>query len=440
MLTESAQLAPGPRRGWGERTWHLGALAVVYHRGVFAINAIHTLAFAGVVLFAGYAIRRRIGWLARLNIPAPVVGGLIVSLVMTIGHLRGQEPFAFDTTLRDPLMIAFFTSVGFGASFGLLKRGGPLVVLFLAASSAFTILQNVLGVITARLLGQPPLFGVLAGSVTLAGGPATGLAFAPLFEQAGVSGAETIAVAAAMAGIVSGGLIGGPVGTWLIERRVHRHPAPTTQPATVAQHVVEAALPGAAHAPIGEDREAYALMKATALLLFAMWVGAAISDWLTVQGVVLPRYIGAMLAAIVLRNVDELTGWLGISQATIDDLGTVALAFFIVIALMTLKLWQLAGLAVPLAVLLVVQIAFVALLAPPLIFRLMGRDYDAAVMSSGFIGFMLGTTANAMANMEALTERYGVAPRAFLVVPMVGAFFIDVVNNVVITTFLNIYR
>ncbi|AMY09778.1 Glutamate permease [Luteitalea pratensis] len=414
----------------------------MYHRRVFAINAIHTLAFAGVVLFAGYAIRQRLGWLARLNIPAPVIGGLIVSLVMTIGHVRGRVPFAFDTTWRDPLMIAFFTSVGFGASLGLLRRGGPLVVLFLAASSVFTVLQNVLGVIVARLLGQPPLFGVLAGSVTLAGGPATGLAFAPFFEQAGVTGAETIAVAAAMAGIVSGGLIGGPVGTWLIERRVHRGTAATTThaSATVAQHVVESELPGTATPPRGEDREAYALMKATALLLLAMWVGAGISDWLTAQGVVLPRYIGAMLAAIVLRNIDELTGWLGISQAVIDDLGTVALAFFIVIALMTLKLWQLAGLALPLAALLVVQIVFVAVIAPPVIFRLMGRDYDAAVMASGFIGFMLGTTANAMANMEALTERYGVAPRAFLVVPMVGAFFIDVVNNVVITAFLNVYR
>jgi ESS family glutamate:Na+ symporter len=338
-------------------------------------------------------------------------------------------------------MIAFFTSVGFGASVGLLKRGGPLVVVFLAASAAFTILQNVLGVGVARLLGQPPLFGVLAGSVTLAGGPATGLAFAPLFEQAGVAGAETIAVAAAMAGIVSGGLLGGPVGTWLIERRLQREQrSGGGHEDLVAQHVVESALPGSAQAPGNEDREAYALLKATALLLFAMWVGAGISDWLTAMGVILPRYIGAMLAAIVLRNLDEFTGWFGISQAIIDDLGTVALAFFIAIALMTLKLWQLAGLALPLAVMLVVQVVFVALLAPPIIFRLMGRDYDAAVMSSGFIGFMLGTTANAMANMEALSERYGPAPRAFLVVPMVGAFFIDVVNNVVITTFLNIYR
>ncbi len=415
---------------------------LVYHPRVFTINAIHTLAFAGVVLFAGYAIRQRIGWLARLNIPAPVVGGLLVSIVMTVGHLRGQEPFVFDDMLRNPLMIAFFTSVGFGASFGLLKRGGPQVVLFLAASSIFTVLQNVIGVFAAKLLGQPPLFGVLAGSVTLAGGPATGLAFAPLFEQAGVAGAETVAVAAAMAGIVAGGLLGGPVGTWLVERRLHRASIvrDVTGAPPVAQPVVEAELPGTSRAPVGEDREAYALMKATALLLFAMWVGSGISAWLTAQNVVLPAYIGAMFVAIVLRNLDEATGWLGISQGIIDDLGTVALAFFLVIALMTLKLWQLAGLALPLAALLIVQVLFVAIVAPPIIFRLMGRDYDAAVMSSGFIGFMLGTTANAMANMEALAERYGVAPRAFLVVPMVGAFFIDVVNNAVITAFLNVYR
>lgn len=414
----------------------------MYHRRVFRINAIHTLAFAGVVLFAGYAIRRRLGWLARLNIPAPVIGGLLVSVIMTVGHLREQEPFVFDDMLRTPLMIAFFTSVGFGASFGLLRRGGPLVVLFLVASSAFTVLQNVIGVFAARALGQPPLFGVLAGSVTLAGGPATGLAFAKYFEAAGVTGAETIAVAAAMAGIVSGGLLGGPVGTWLIERRLGLTAKPRSPRAgVIAQQVVEAALPAASHvAPEGEDREAYGLMKATALLLFAMWVGSGVSGWLEANGVVLPAYIGAMLVAIVLRNVDEATGWLGISQSLIDDLGTVALAFFLAMALMTLKLWQLAGLALPLTVLLLIQVAFVAIFAPPIIFRLMGRDYDAAVMSSGFIGFMLGTTANAMANMEALAERYGPAPRAFLVVPMVGAFFIDVINNAVITGFLNLYR
>lgn len=411
---------------------------------MFSIDAINTLAFAGVVLFLGYAIRGRVPLLARLNIPAPVIGGLIVSAVMTVGHVRGALPFVFDTTWQSPLMIAFFTSVGFGASFGLLKRGGPLVLIFLVISTVFTVLQNALGVLVATLLGQPPLLGVLAGSVTLAGGPATGLAFAPLFEAAGVTSAETVAVAAAMAGIVAGGLLGGPLGTWLIEQRT-RPPArerPGARHARLAHQVVETAIDGPPDgvAPGGEDREAYALMKATALILFAMWVGSGVSAWLTAQGFVLPAYIGAMLVAVVLRNLDEYTRVFGLSQAVIDDIGSVSLSFFLVLALMTLKLWQLVGLALPLAVLLVAQIALVLAIAPWVIFRTMGRDYDAAVMAGGFIGFMLGTTANAMANMEALVERYGPAPKAFLVVPMVGAFFIDVSNNVVITIFLNFVR
>jgi ESS family glutamate:Na+ symporter len=411
---------------------------------VFSIDAINTLAFAGVVLFLGYAIRGRVPLLTRLNIPAPVIGGLLVSAVMTVGYARDAVPFTFDTTWQSPLMIAFFTSVGFGASVGLLKRGGPLVFIFLVIATLFTALQNLLGVIVATALGQPPLLGVLAGSVTLAGGPATGLAFAPLFEQAGVVSAETVAVAAAMAGIVTGGLMGGPVGTWLIERKTttpaakERHARAGEGP--LAHHVVEAAIDAPrTGTPAGEDREAYALMKATALILFAMWVGSGISAWLTSQGIVLPAYIGAMLVAVVLRNLDEMTGWLRLSQAVIDDIGTVSLSFFLVLALMTLKLWQLVGLALPLAVLLVVQVLAVLAITPWLIFRAMGRDYDAAVMTAGFIGFMLGTTANAMANMEALVERYGPAPKAFLVVPMVGAFFIDVANNIVITLFLNLF-
>jgi len=412
---------------------------------VFTINAINTLAFAGVVLFLGYGIRGRVPLLARLNIPAPVIGGLLVSGVMTIGHVQGTVPFVFDTTWRTPLMIAFFTSVGFGASLGLLKRGGPLVVVFLVISTAFIAVQNLLGVLVATALGQPPLLGVLAGSVTMAGGPATGLAFAPIFEQAGVASAETVAVAAAMAGIVAGGLLGGPIGTWLIERR-------TTPPGVgrrtggsgpvLAQQVVEDAVDATAprQQPAGEDREAYALMKATALILFAMWVGSGVSAWLSARGIVLPAYIGAMLVAVVLRNIDEATGWLRLSQAIIDDIGSVSLSFFLVLALMTLELWQLVGLALPLTLLLVAQVSLLLAVAPWLIFRTMGRDYDAAVMTGGFIGFMLGTTANAMANMEALVERYGPAPKAFLVVPMVGAFFIDVSNNIVITLFLNFVR
>src|SRR5688572_11843466 len=186
------------------------------------LDQIQTVAFAGIILFAGYGIRRIIPVLARYNIPAPVVGGLLVAVVITAARSRGVTLFEFNTGLQSPLMIAFFTSIGFGASFALLRVGGPAVVIFFLASTVMAVFQNVIGAAVAFGLGQPPPLGVLAGSVTLTGGPATGLAFAPLFEQAGVQGAATLAVAAAMVGIVSGGIVGGPLGTWLIARNRSR--------------------------------------------------------------------------------------------------------------------------------------------------------------------------------------------------------------------------
>jgi ESS family glutamate:Na+ symporter len=379
------------------------------------------------------------------------VGGLLVSAIVLIARQRGVTLVQFDTTLQAPLMIAFFTTIGFGASLSLLRVGGPLVLLFFAFSTVVAIAQNVIGAGAAVLVGQHPLLGVLAGSVTLTGGPATGLAFAPLFEQAGVPGAATVAVAAAMVGIVAGGVIGGPIGTWLIER--NKLSAPRTRGQAngggpdggaggpeLATHVVEDLLPhSAAAAPAGEDVEAYGLLKALVIILVAMWIGAWVSRGFAALGATLPAYIGAMLVAAVIRNVDDATGLFGLSQKVIDDLGSVALSLFLVLALMTLELWKLAGLALPLAVILFAQLVLVALCAL-VSFRLMGRDYDAAVMSGGFIGFMLGTTANAMANMEALVHRFKPAPTAFLVVPMVGAFFIDFTNAIIITICVNFFK
>ena len=414
---------------------------------MLALDLIQTLAMAGVVLFVGYGIKRRVPLLSRYNIPAPVVGGLLVAAILGVAHQRGLSLATFDTTLQTPLQNAFFASVGFGASLALLRIGGPLVLIFFVAASLAAIAQNVLGLGLATLLGQPPLLGVLAGSVTLTGGPATGLAFAPLFEEAGVPSAATLAVAAAMVGIVSGGLIGGPIGTWLIAR--HRLQTPRQEPhhedARVAQNVIEDQIvEPAVAAPAGEDRESYVLLKTLAVLLVAVWIGGVLSAWLkprlALVGLALPAYIGAMLVAAVIRNLDDWRGWIGLSQRTIDDLGNVALSLFLVMALMTLELWKITNVAVPLTIIVATQVAFIAVLCLWPIFRLMGRDYQAAVTSSGFAGFMLGTTANAMANMEALVERYGPAPRAFLVVPMVGAFFIDFTNALIITAFVSWFR
>ena len=410
------------------------------------LDFVSTLASAGLVLFGGYALVRRLPILARYNVPAPVVGGLVVALAVTGMRLVGHDAVAFDTTLQSPLMIAFFTSIGFGASVPLLRSGGPAVAVFLALATAVAILQNLAGAAVAAGLGVPPLLGVLAGSVTLTGGPATGLAFAPLFEQAGVKGAATLAVASAMVGIVSGGIIGGPIGTFLIERRRlrpgGRAASPARPDALTAGDAVLALEPPDLVPPAlaGEDPGARALLKGVVSLLAAMAVGSWIGAGFTAAGATLPAYIGAMLAAAALRNLDDVTGWIRLPHRLLDDLGNAALALFIAMALMTLRLWEIANLALPLAVILAVQVSLVAALCFWPTFRLMGRDYDAAVMSSGFCGFMLGTTANAMANLGVLTEKYGPAPRAYLVVPMVGAFFIDFTNAIIITAFLNLFQ
>lgn len=408
---------------------------------MLTLDFINTVAFAGLVLFLGHFVRRFAPILSRYNVPAPVIGGLAVAAAVTLARSQGVPLFVFDTRMQAPLMIAFFTAVGFGASLSLLRVGGPQVLIFTLLCTVLVVMQNVVGAGLATLFGQHPLFGVLNGSVTLAGGPATGLAFAPLFEKAGVVGASSVAVASAMAGIIAGGLIGGPIGTLLVSRHAlaRAHGATHTDP-PIATQLVEEQMPDApTAAPAGEDKESYAILKALVVILAAMWLGSVVSARLESWGLTLPAYIGAMLVASVIRNLDDATGLIGLSQKTIDDLGNVALSLFLVLALMTLRLWELAGLALPMVAILVVQVGLIAAVCYWLVLPLMGKDYDAAVMSGGLAGFMLGTTANAMANMEALVDRYGPAPRAFLVVPMVGAFFIDFINAVLITVCLNIW-
>ena len=413
---------------------------------MFKFDLIQTLAFAGAVLFIGYGIRKLIRPLARYNIPAPVIGGLLVAVVLWIARDQGSTLFTFDTALQSPLMVAFFTSVGFAASLSLLRVGGPQVLLLFLLATVFAITQNVVGIAIAIPFGLDPLFGVLAGSVTLTGGPATGLAFAPEFEAAGVTGAATIAVATAMGGIVIGGLVGGPLGTRLIERHRLRAPNVRVRPSehsatdVIEERVPQAVEPRPTEVPVGEDEGSYVLLKAVVALLVAMWIGGYVSKWMSGLGITLPAYIGAMLVAAIIRNVDDVTGFVKLPERAIDDVGNVALSLFLVMALMTLKLWELAGLALPILVILVAQVTIVAVFSLWPLFGMMGRDYQAAVISGGFVGFMLGTTANAMANMRSLVERYGPAPRAFLVVPMVGAFFIDFTNAIIITVFLNVFR
>ncbi len=397
------------------------------------LDFVQTLAFAGVALLLGEGLRRLVPVFARYNLPAPVLGGLLVAVAVLIARGQDVALVQFDTTLQSPLMIAFFTTIGFGASLSLLKVGGPDVLRFFLLATVFAVAQNVVGILVALGFGLHPLFGVLAGSVTLTGGPATGLAFAPLFEEAGVVGASSVAIAVAIGGIVMGGLVGGPAGTVLIERG--RIPTPR-RGRTGAIDVALVETETTVHAS-SDDDDAWPLVKNLVAILVAMWIGFWVSKGFAALGMTLPSYIGTMLVAAAIRNVDDVTGWFGLSHRFINNFGIVTLTLFLVMALMTLKLWELAGLMLPLVAILLVQVALAALAAVP-VFRMMGRNYEAAVMSGGFIGFMLGTTANAMAVMRALVERYGPAPRAFLVAPIVGAFFIDFTNALIITLFLNL--
>ncbi len=406
------------------------------------LDLVQTLAFGGLALMAGYALRRLIPPFARLNLPAAVLGGLLVALVLTLARSQGVALIEFDTTLQTPLMMAFFTTVGFGASLSMLRIGGPMVFKFLLLAAAFALAQNLLGVAVAKLFDLPSLFGVLTGSVTLTGGPATGLAFAPQFEQAGITGAAEIAVAMAMAGIVCGALVGAPIATWLIERhglQAGRGIGKDSALSRLALAVSTAPAAPAAVANAEDDEDFYPLLRNVVAVLAAMWIGSYVSKGFALLGITLPAYIGAMLVAAVLRNIDDRTRWFGLSHRSLESFGAVTLSLFLALALMSLRLWELANLAMPLLVGLALQVLMIAL-AAAFVFRRMGRDYESAVMSGGFIGFMLGTTANAMAVMRALVERYGPAPRAFLVAPVVGAFFIDFINAILIITALNLLQ
>jgi glutamate:Na+ symporter, ESS family len=400
------------------------------------LDIVQTLAFAGVALLLGEGLRRVIPVLARYNLPAPVLGGLLVAITVLIARGQGVTLVQFDTTLQSPLMIAFFTTIGFGASLSLMKVGGPDVLRFFLLATVFAVAQNIVGIVVALGFGLHPLFGVLAGSVTLTGGPATGLAFAPLFEEAGVIGASSVAVAIAIGGIVSGGLVGGPASTILIDR----NKIATPRRGGGGGRDVEVALVETEVATVvasSDDDDAWPIAKNLVAILVAMWIGFWVSKGFAALGMTLPSYIGAMLVAAAIRNLDDVTGWFGLSHRFINSFGIVTLTLFLVMALMTLKLWELTGLVLPLVAILAAQVVLAVLALVP-VYRMMGRNYEAVVMGGGFIGFMLGTTANAMAVMRALVERYGPAPRAFLVAPIVGAFFIDFTNAIIITVFLNL--
>ena len=396
----------------------------------WSLDFIQTTAVGAIALFLGVAVLRRVPVLRRYNIPAAVVGGLLIAILVTMSREFNVASVKFDTTLQAPLMTAFFTSIGLSASVGLLKAGTRQALVFLALATFLAVMQSLIGIVTAVAFDQPPLLGVLMGPAALTGGPATALAFAPQFAAAGVAAAESVAIAAAMAGIVMGGLVGGPIVTRLIEHhQLHASsPLPTKQTTT--------SVP--VHSASDEEGDLLTVLKGLGVLLVAMGVGSWLGGVMKSADLTLPGYVGAMLMGALIRNIDDQTKWLQIPHELTERIGVVCLSLFLSVALMNLKLWELTSIAAPLLVNLIIQVIAVAVFCWYVVFRVMGRDYDAAVMSGGFTGFMLGTTANAMAVMHSVVQRYGPSPRAFLVAPIVGAFFIDFTNALLITGLLNL--
>jgi len=396
------------------------------------LDFIQTTAVGAVALFIGVFILRRIPVLRRYNIPAAVIGGLGIAILVTASREFNLATVKFDTSLQAPLMTAFFTSIGLSASVGLLKAGTRQALVFLALATFLAVIQSLIGIATAVAFGQSPLLGVLMGPAALTGGPATALAFAPQFAAAGVASAESVAIAAAMAGIVMGGLVGGPIVTRLIVRyQLH---SPTTSPTPAAQTTTSMPVDSTRD----EERDLLTVLKGVGVLLVAMGIGSWLGGVMKSADLTLPGYVGAMLMGAVIRNMDDQTQWLQIPHELTERMGLVCLSLFLSVALMNLKLWELTSIAAPLLVNLFIQVIAVAVFCWYVVFRVMGRDYDAAVMSGGFTGFMLGTTANAMAVMHSVVQRYGPSPRAFLVAPIVGAFFIDFTNALLITGLLNL--
>ena len=420
---------------------------------VFELGNAEVLGLAGLFLIVGNMIKDRVGILSRFFIPAPVIGGLLFSLIVLVGHQTHLFDFEFDNTMRDLLLIMFFTTIGFTASLEMLKKGGIAVALFIACCTLLVLLQNVIGVSLAQLLGVHPLIGLAAGSVSLTGGHGTSAAFGPLLEQKGAVGALPASLAAATWGLVAGSMIGGPLGLRLLRRRRISRPLPEADgtaavPAEDELLTDDADNEGAgpetpaAEGPQGPlDRAARrqpVSLLAVIFLCFAIGIGGAVYAVLEDHHITIPAYLTAMVVAAIIRNYID---WRGhrFPVREMETISEISLGFFLVLALMSMKLWELADIFGPILIILVVQTIVVFFFAYYITYLIMGRDYDAATLAVGHCGVGLGATPNAMANIQAFTLANGPSPKAFFVIPIVGSLFIDFINAIVITVFVNVF-
>ncbi|ABZ78740.1 sodium/glutamate symporter [Shewanella halifaxensis HAW-EB4] len=400
---------------------------------VYSIGELESFLVAILVLFIGHSVNRHVPFFKKYNIPEPIIGGLVVAAVITVLHFQNIT-LAFSLPMQNTLMLMFFSTVGLAASYRLLARGGKKVFIFLGIASIYIILQNAVGVSLAAALGLEPLMGLVAGSITLSGGHGTGAAWSQTFAEQYNMNTLEFAMAAATFGLVMGGIIGGPVAQRLIDKNKlessygiggnhHKdHPDLVTYDQLEIDNVT-----------------AKSVLETLFIIMLcvagAKWVGHLVASF-DISWLKMPDFVYALFIGVMITNFTEMTRGYKMNNECVDILGTVALSLFLAMALMSLKLWEIFDLAIPLLIILMVQTVVLACFAYFVTFRVMGSNYDAAVMAGGHCGFGMGATPTAVMNMGALVSRNGPSPQAFMVVPIVGAFFIDIVNLVVLQGYI----
>ena len=390
----------------------------------FTFDMYQTLMIAVLALLLGRLIRKKFPVFKKFCIPAPVIGGLIVSVITCIFYATGILTIAFDDSFREICMIFFFTSVGFQANLKALKAGGKGIVILLVLLVCLITSQNLIAIGLSKPLGISPLTAFCTGSIPMVGGHGTAGAFGPVLEDFGVTGASTICTAAATYGLIVGSLIGGPLADRLIRKRDLIKTAVSPEEGGTEEKSVKKLAGGYAGAVF--------------ILVIAVGLGTVVTMLLRQTGLTFPVYIGAMIIAAVIRNIGEYTGKIPLFKDKVQDIGSIMLSLFLGVAMITLRIWELASLALPMIILLLAQTFWMLFYAGIIVFRAMGKNYDSAVITAGFCGFGMGATPNAMANMQAVTARYVPSAKAFLLIPIVGSLFSDFLNSIIITFFLNV--
>ena len=381
-------------------------------------DAIMTLAMAAVLLVIGYFIKNKLTILDRYCIPAPVVGGFLFMFITWIGHATGSFTFNFTNTFQDPFMLAFFTTVGLGASFALLKKGGVLLIVYWLTCGVISIFQNTIGIGISKVIGLEAPYALLSSSISMIGGHGAALSYGSTFAEMGYETAPLVGAAAATFGLISAVLVGGPVGRRLIVK-YNLKPDENETFATDVESI---------NADTGEKLSGLDIIKNVTAILVCMALGTMVSKW--VSGLIsmsFPTYVGAMFVAVIMRNLNEKFRMYNFNYPLVEGIGDVMLSLYLSLALMTLKLWELSGLIGGVAIVVFAQVIFMILVSYFVVFRILGKNYDAAVMCAGLCGHGLGATPSAIVNMTAVNERYGMSRRAMMIVPIVGAFLVDII-------------